>query len=103
MQTEKAGRSQPTAWHRDDAVKAVSSQRLCWIYVRVIDTDGKQVQPGKEWVIGIKLPLPPARCRLYGMLMRDSLIIHDVFKGYYFTSDGDILMRMDMSIHGQGG
>ncbi|MCE5194612.1 MAG: propionyl-CoA synthetase [Nitrospiraceae bacterium] len=60
--------------------------------VRVLDTEGKEVPNGTEGVIAIKLPLPPGT--LPTLWNADDRFIKsylNVFKGYYFTSDGGFI------------
>lgn len=71
-------------------VKAGSSTKPVPGYdVKVLDSGGKELPTGMEGVIAIKLPLPPGTLpTLWNADDRFIKSYMDVFKGYYFTSDG---------------
>ncbi|HNR29828.1 MAG TPA: propionyl-CoA synthetase [Candidatus Hydrogenedentes bacterium] len=57
--------------------------------VAILDGEGRELPPGKEGVIGIRLPLPPGTFPT--LWQNDAKYVEsylDPFPGYYFTGDG---------------
>jgi len=57
--------------------------------IHILDTDGRELPPGEDGVIAVKLPLPPG-CfiGLWNNERRFRESYMDPFPGYYFTGDG---------------
>ncbi len=57
--------------------------------VQILDNEGNAVEPGKEGLIAVKLPLPPGTLpTLWQAEQRFLESYMNVMPGYYFTSDG---------------
>ena len=57
--------------------------------VRILDSEGKELAPGQEGIIVVKLPLPPGTLvTLWKNDKRFKESYMDPFPGYYFTGDG---------------
>ncbi len=57
--------------------------------VKILDTSGKELGPGREGLVTIRLPLPPGT--LPTLWQADQRFLEsylNIFPGYYFTSDG---------------
>jgi propionyl-CoA synthetase len=57
--------------------------------VKILDTHGKELGPGQEGLVTIRLPLPPGT--LPTLWQADQRFLEsylNIFPGYYFTSDG---------------
>jgi len=64
--------------------------------VQIIDNLGKNLNPGEEGLVVIKLPLPPGT--LPSLWNADERFIESymkIFPGYYFTSDGGYIVFVD--------
>ncbi len=71
-------------------VKAGSSTKPVPGYnLQVLDSDGKVVEPGKDGILAVKLPLPPGTLpTLWNADERFLTSYVNIYPGYYFTADG---------------
>lgn len=71
-------------------IKAGSSTKPMPGYqVDILDSNGKILPPGREGIVGIKLPLPPGTLiTLWQDDQKCKTSYFEVFPGYYFTGDG---------------
>ncbi len=71
-------------------VKAGSSTKPVPGYnLQVLDPDGKVVEPGKDGILAVKLPLPPGTLpTLWNADERFLTSYVNIYPGYYFTADG---------------